>query len=253
MPFNVCFSKLCSKSKANKDYAAIPYEQSKKLPSPVRVQVEQNRAKPDHLNKLKKCTAKRNLFNDCVEYKAPDFQSTILEQSSVNFATEFNRFESPKITSTMIQQNTIASFDSVQTSPSLTCISEESTYSSSAFSNTTYSSPASKRTNTSIFTNDSSDFEQTQYYTNPSCASDAFQDVNPSFFDNYARTDMIYVCIESYEPHFQGDIGLQYSERVNIIHATEEFSLVKKISSQECGYVPSSCLTSFSSFITNVC
>lgn len=231
MPFNVCFSKLCSKSKANKDYESIPYEQSKKLPSPVRIQVEQNRARLDHLNKLKKYTTKRDLFNE-----VPDFQSTRLEQS--------------KVTSTMINQDTFSSKQHV--SASLTYISEESTYSSAASSNSTYLLPASTGSDTSIFTNDLSDFEQTQYYTSSSCASDAFQDVNPSYFEKDAQTDMIYVCIESYQPKFQGDIGLQYSERVNILHATEEFSLVKKISSQECGYVPSSCLTSFSSFINSV-
>lgn len=88
---------------------------------------------------------------------------------------------------------------------------------------------------------------------NPSCTSDVFQDVKPSFFEKDVQTDMIYVCIESYQPQFQGDIGLQYTERVAILHATEEFSLVKRISSQECGYVPSSCLTSLSSFIKSVC
>lgn len=219
MPFNVCFSKLCSKPKGNKDYEAIPYEQKpkhKQLPSPVRVQVEQNRARLDHLNKLKKCTTKRNLF------KEPEFQSTKLEQS--------------KVTSTMIHQE---AFAKQQASPSLTFISEESTCSISS----DYSEECS------------SHFELTQYFTNPSCASDAFQDVNPSFFEKSSvqTSDMVYVCVQSYQPQFQGDIGLQYTERVNVLHATEEFSLVKKISSQECGYVPSSCLTTFSSFIKSIC
>ena len=213
MPFIVCFSKLRSKSKANnKDYEAIPYEQKSKpkqlLPSPVRIQVEQNRARLDHLNKLKK----RNLFNEL-----PDFHSTRLDIS--------------KVTSTMINNK--------QSPPSLNFDSDDSTCSRSVFSNSS---------------DYSSDFEQTEYYTNSSCASDAFQDVNTSFFgkDDY-QSDMVYVCVQSYQPQFEGDIILQYSERVNVLHATEEFSLVKKISSQECGYVPSSCLTSFSSFIRSVC
>ena len=247
MPINFCFSKLCSKSKINKDYEAVPYDQTAELPSPVKTQIAQNRSRLDHLNKLKKVTAKRNLFNDCVENKAPDFQSTKLEQSSVNFATEFKQLGASKITSTMIQQNTYASFESEQTAPSLTCISEEESTCSSAYSDSAYSAPISA--GSSIFTTDSSDFEQTQYYTNPSNVSDCFQSVDPP----KEFGDMVYVCIESYQPHFQGDIELKYTERVFVLHATEEFSLIKKISTQECGYVPSGCLTSFSSFIKSVC
>ena len=250
MPINFCFSKLCSKSKINKEYEAVPYDQTAELPSPVKTQIAQNRSRLDHLNKLKKVTAKRNLFNDCVENKTPDFQSTKLEQSSVNFATEFKQLGVSKITSTMIQHNTYASFESEQTAPSLTCISEEESTYSSAYSNSTYSSPIS--VGSSIFTTDSSDFEQTQYYTNPSCESECFRDVNPSYFE-LEVPQIVYVCVQSYQPHFQGDIELKYTERVTVLHATADFSLVKKISTQEFGYVPSTCLTSLSSFIKSVC
>ena len=234
MPAKFCFSTLCSKSKVNKDYETIPYEQTVKFASPIRIQSAKNRARLDHLNKLKTVTTKRKLFDETLNNKTPNFQSTKLEQS--------------KMTSTMIEHNAFTSVDSKEITPSLTNITEES-----KFSNSTHSSP-SKSSYSSYLTNDSSEFGETQYFTNPSCASECFQEVNSSFFQNKEENNtMVYVCIQSYQPQFQGDIELKYTERVYVLHATEEFSLVKRISNQECGYVPSSSLTSFSSFIKSIC
>ena len=230
---------MCTKGNIKKDYECIPYETSvQQMPSPVSVQIKKNLESLNHLNKLKKCPTKRNLFN-C----RPDFQSTQIHQSPVD------RLEKSKITSTVIQQDTINSFD--ESSPNLTCISSET----SAFSNSSYFSPETTyQTRSSMSTsNTSSDFYETQYLDSSSHASNNFQDVNPSFFNEKSATNpsdtSVYVCVKSYDAKFQGDIQLQYTDRVHVIHATEEYSLVKHISSQECGYVPTNCLTSFSQFI----
>ena len=237
------FTKMCTKRNLNKDYECIPYESSvQNMPSPVRVQINKNLASLKHLSKLKKQPTKI--------MTRPDFQSTQINESPVK------RTEKSKITSTIIQQDTINSSDE-SSGPSLTYISSES----SAFTNSSYYSPElTNRRRSSIFTSDtSSEFHETQYLDSSSYNSENFQEINPSFFDkenNKSSTSVtnssdstVYVCIESYNSKFQGDIQLQYTDRVHVIHATEDYSLVKHISTKEVGYVPTSCLTSFSQFI----
>ena len=58
----------------------------------------------------------------------------------------------------------------------------------------------------------------------------------------------IYVCQSSYAAEFDGDINLKYTERVEVLHATEDFTLVKKINGQT-GYVSTRCVTSLEEFM----
>ena len=88
------------------------------------------------------------------------------------------------MTSTMIEHNAFTSVDSKEITPSLTNITEES-----KFSNSTHSS-SSTSSYSSYLTNDSSEFGETQYFTNPSCASECFQEVNSSFFQNKEENNM---------------------------------------------------------------
>lgn len=62
----------------------------------------------------------------------------------------------------------------------------------------------------------------------------------------------VYVCSENYEAQFQGDLSLKYSERVHVLHVNDDFTLVKKVSTDEKGFVPTSCLALFSTFIKTV-
>jgi len=84
MSVKFCFSTLFSKSKINKEYETIPYEQTVKFASPIRIQIAKNRAKLDHLNKFKTVTTKRKLFDETLNNKTPNFQSTKLEQSKMS-------------------------------------------------------------------------------------------------------------------------------------------------------------------------
>ena len=53
----------------------------------------------------------------------------------------------------------------------------------------------------------------------------------------------IYVYQLPYKAEFDGDIDLKYTERVQMLYATDDFTLVKKINgSDECGYVSTRCL-----------
>ncbi len=139
--------------------------------------------------------------------------------------TSRNLLENPDFQSTKISQDSFCE-DSTSTDKSMdhsSGISEEST--SYAYSNSDYDSPLSSHSST--------------------CSSEEsvrFQYANQ-------RSD-IYVCQSSHNARFDGDIDLKYTERVYVLHATEEFTLVKKISgSQTCGYVSTGCLTSLDEFM----
>ncbi len=240
MPFN-CLSKfqICTKSSKtnNLDYECLPYDvksvpvtNTTKLPTPIKVQIDQNLTKLDQLNHLKKQNAKRNLFNYTIEDGTPNFQSTKYDQSTLS---GFQKFDESKITSTVLQKTNYLTESLV---PDLSNIVEET-------SNNTYTACEST-------------FGSTQYLTAASCNSDNFKSVNPSFFDKSVKQNLqpnsIYVCVRSYTARFQGDVNLQYSERVNVVHANEDFAFVKKLRGLECGYVPSDCLVALNEFLNNL-
>ncbi len=234
MPLN-CLSKFqfCTRSSKpiNPDYECLPYETepqaetNTKLPTPIKVQIDLNLTKLDKLNNLKKQNAKRNLFNYTIQDEVPNFQSTKNDQSTLS---GFHQLEYSKITSTILQKTNLSPESLI---PDLSNIDEES----------------SKEVTTG------SSFASTQYLTASSCNSENFKSVNPSFFDKSVQGDLqpnvIYVCSRSYSARFQGDVDLQYSERVNVLHANEDFAFVKKLRSLDCGYAPSSCLVKLDDFL----
>lgn len=88
--------------------------------------------------------------------------------------------------------------------------------------------------------------DESNMFTNSSIESNS---VGESIADDEAT---IYVCFENYEAQFQGDLSLKYSERVHVLHVNDDYTLVKKVSTNEKGFVPTSCLALFSTFIKTV-
>lgn len=85
------------------------------------------------------------------------------------------------------------------------------------------------------------------------CSSEGSCDEASDFQPLYATIEQdsgIYVCQSPYAAEFDGDINLKYTERVEVLHATEDFTLVKKINgSGETGYVSTKCVTSLEEFM----
>lgn len=228
--------KICGKS-TSRDYECIPYEnkpieasKQRLLTSPIKAQINKNRLKLDHLNKLKVSISKRNFYGT-----KPEYNSTRIQQEPIT-----QRLQSNKLTNTIIK-NEITIGDS----PSLSTISDHSTISnSSTGSSTQFDSSFSTNQSSSSYYTDSS---LSQYTIDTSDDSSSIQSVKSTYLNQFDVN--ILVCVEQYQATFQGDINLQYSERVRVVHANEDYALVKKITTQECGYVPTSCLTSYSEFI----
>jgi hypothetical protein len=194
-----CFSQfLCSKNSNSKDYECLPYEEeNNKITSikpEVQAQIIKNRAKLTHLNKLTKQTTSATLNK--FYNQQPEFQSTKIEQTVICH----------KITNTLIKQNTISSFNN--TDLCLSNISEESSLST-----------------------DSSEYSSSNIYLSSSSSS-SDSDVFESCRSEIPYSD-IYVCCQTYQPKCQGDISLEYAERVYVLHATEEFALIKKINKEQ--------------------
>ena len=72
-----------------------------------------------------------------------------------------------------------------------------------------------------------------------------------NYFKKYlTELTLLYVCTMPYQARFEGDLSLKYTDRVRVLHATEDYALVKKINgSYECGYVSTRCLISLSEFL----
>jgi hypothetical protein len=63
---------------------------------------------------------------------------------------------------------------------------------------------------------------------------------------------MLYVCCIDYDAIIQGDLSLRFSDRVKLIHSSEEYSLVKNVLSSQCGYVPNHCIQPLFQFLDNI-
>jgi len=50
------------------------------------------------------------------------------------------------------------------------------------------------------------------------------------------------VCCQRYESRLQGDLNLYVNEKVVLLIKTDNYSLVKKLKTGECGYVANTCL-----------
>ena len=253
-----CFVKklnFCSrKTQPELNYESIPYQ--KQMNSPIRIQIEQNRIKLERLNILKKQTTTGRLVvsNSFVDKQMPDFQSTQLEPSGEFYYLNVTN----KITSTVLQHSN-SSILSKETDPSLSQISECSTLSnsssSSAFSNSQYDSPQAKRTiKSSLLTNDSSSFTSNSLFEkyqdfSSSFSSQEFQSVNPSFFE--PTESNVYVCCKPFVAQIEGDMSLEYTDRVLVLHETDRVFLVKNLMTSICGYVPKQNLIKLEIFLSN--
>lgn len=210
--------KFCNTKTINKDYECLPYEApsapSSKMTTPVRKQIIQNRCKLAHLNRLIKQTTKCSLFKE-----QPDFQSTQI----IEYVNQV------KTSSTFINRNQVP----IENSLSLSHISNKSLTNSSS----DYDSPPSESTRSSSFNYESSQCSESPIEFQTLYSSTQFEDI-------------IYVCTMPYQARFEGDLSLKYTDRVRVLHATEDFALVKKINgSEECGYVSTRCLISLTEFL----
>ena len=195
---------MCSSVKKSDDYAFVPYE-------PIQTQGQLLLPKPE----LKKQEAMSDLNNENYnKIKQPQFHSTQMEASSfddTNYSRLFNltdTFIPNKITSTILQKSSILSVDLEH---GLSKINEETFENQSHGSSSDYSS------------------QYSYSYDSETTESDTLND--SEYWD-------VYVCCQSYEARFKGDLSLKLMDHLVLIHDNDDFALVKNISSGRCGYVP---------------
>jgi replication fork clamp-binding protein CrfC len=75
-----------------------------------------------------------------------------------------------------------------------------------------------------------------------------------SSFDNLNDITMfkIFACCKTFYAKFDGQLSLQFSERVNILRSNRDFALVQKLDSNEIGYVPIENLCEINRFLSNI-
>jgi hypothetical protein len=131
----------------------------------------------------------------------------------------------------------------------------DSTHLTMVSSNGLYFTPVSKQNNSIDSESSSSSYCSAQEFTQYqsfSCDSNDFQTIKSSYFDQSSFEDYeneLFVCCIPYHPKIQGDLMLNYSDRVKLIHANSDYCLVQNIISKQCGYVPSNCITLLNNFL----
>ena len=78
------------------------------------------------------------------------------------------------------------------------------------------------------------------------------KDENDGLALNFETTDTLYVCCIAYTAKFEGDISLNFSDRVKLIHANHDYALVKNILNDKCGYVPLYCIQTITKFLDQI-
>jgi hypothetical protein len=74
------------------------------------------------------------------------------------------------------------------------------------------------------------------------------------------RNDQLFVCKLAYQAKFEGDISLQFADRVRLLHgivdqkaiSANDYVLVENISNGKCGYVPGRNLATVASFLDDL-
>ena len=245
--------KVCLKSKkASPDYEYVSYTQQ-----------DTNKVTTTGDNKEMKTIPKSKREN-------PQFHSTQIETSMNSlYKTALNNtltIEQNKITSTLIQSIQPFQTEEYDNEPELSQIIEEE-QDSNAFSNIYYTSPIISRSmqsssssansslsvSSALFT-DATDnsFDQSQSFE---CDTKQFKSATSTFFRsiNNDSSDQLHVCVLAYEAKFEGDLSIDFAERVKILHnVNNEYSLVKNIITNKCGYVPNECLSSLNEFLAEI-
>lgn len=283
--------KQCLNPTKSNDYSFVSYEQRQNTPEkqrnfqstdyptkPSRLNIHFNEIEPAH--ELKKQYANANLINGNLLFSKPKFHSTqiepadssiylsVLTHDNYNYkksSTMINSNENPSIISDDLSATQINSnYHNITDDLSTECKMKLNTNESSSlyFSPIRTNKPAaintsndSTLTTSSYYTDDETTFNSTQ---SNSFTSQDFQTVRSSIFEqsihlnNQSEHEQLYVCIVPYEAKIQGDLNLKYAERVKIVHGNKDYSLVQNITTKQCGYIPTNCIISLSSFLNQL-
>ena len=205
--------------------------------------------KQDQINLSKQAIIKKTMPEN------PQFQSTQIESSVVTidsfYTTALNSTNDEikahnKISSTLIP--TTQPFQLEDEYPSLSQINEEESEieEQSAFTNQYYTSPIISRS-VSCSTGSSSSLSfSSVVFSEPTVYQSQSDSLNTT-------NEKLHVCILAYKAKFEGDLTIEFAERVKILHnVNADFALVKNITTNKCGYVPNKCLSSLSDFLGEI-
>lgn len=205
--------------------------------------------KQDQINLSKQAIIKKTMPEN------PQFQSTQIESSLVTidsfYTTALNSTNDEikahkKISSTLIP--TTQPFQLEDEYPSLSQINEEESEieEQSAFTNQYYTSPIISRSVSCSTASSSSLSFSSVVFSEPTVYQSQSDSLNTT-------NEKLHVCILAYKAKFEGDLTIEFAERVKILHSVNaDFALVKNITTNKCGYVPNKCLSSLSDFLGEI-
>ncbi len=104
--------------------------------------------------------------------------------------------------------------------------------------------PSQLEDSTIYSTMESSLFSSDSMFTNSTISSCSSEDSSVSVDVSQER-----ICAVPCVAKLQGDLSLFVAERVRVLHANDDYAFVKKVDTNECGYVPTVCLTTAAGFI----
>ena len=112
--------------------------------------------------------------------------------------------------------------------------------------------PTGNQDNTSGFINSNILLFATQSTVEELNDNQMQKDENDGLALNAPNNDSLYVCCIAYTARFEGDIDLNFSDRVKLIHANQDYALVKNILNDKCGYVPVYCIQTITKFLDQI-
>ena len=229
----MCFGKLglCSNDKKSSNYEFMPYSQVKDDDSQLKVNQRKALKKQSGKTNLIKIESSLVPFEDSA---MPKFHSTKIDPSTFDTFDLPQTFvvQSPKLSSTEIQKSMASLFSIEQ---NLSQINERNESLSSGFG---------RRWTRNSMSSSEQESSAEEYQE-----SDDFQSVSPSYFD--LVEEEVFVCISKFSAKFQGDLPLEFGDRVKMLHRGEKFCLVQNIVTNQCGYTSIQHLTLLSHFLNN--
>ena len=196
----------------------------------------------NQLQKIERQADKQLDVQDCTyEYRAPDQWHSTQIGAFDSVALNSQEADSSKITSTPVKTHARPPIKAYF-SPEQTCDlqSNSSTDESSSQIVSSSNSPSSESSADNTASYETAQPSLHVYNLREARTERIVKTQSPS----------IYVCVKPYSALHQGDLTLNYSDMVKLLHVNKDIAVIEQIRTGQCGYVPINVLKPINQFIS---
>jgi hypothetical protein len=186
---------------------------------------------------------------------SPQWESTKLNNNKTQYTNETTTFTTNylidrpstlytknRLTSTMIHPS-LNQVSTISDDTSVECVYDDSTYYSSD-----YSSDSSDESSYSLM-NLSQLQPPSRFITN---STPAPRPITNKSSPKPIYRDQIYVCSIAYNKQLEGDLSIDFSQRLRLLHCDGQLALVQVITTGDIGYIPFHCISTLTDFLQDL-